>query len=87
MLIELLRFVRGTLEFRVEGKYLERFLNLSARARIPIWDGQREEHSFCGKTLQSNEEALKRSFRNGSCAFLHYFISVPTGTVPDPCGE
>lgn len=60
MLIELLRFVRGTLEFRVEGKYLERFLNLSARARIPIWDGQREEHSFCGKTLQSNEEALKR---------------------------
>ena len=60
MLIELLRFVRGTLEFRVEGKYLERFLNLSARARIPFWDGQREEHSFCGKTLQANEEALKR---------------------------
>ena len=58
MLIWLLRFIRGTLSFRVEGKYIERFLNLAARARIPIWAGEREHHTFHGRTLLTNEEAL-----------------------------
>lgn len=60
MLIRFLRFFRGTLEFQVSGKYLERFLNLAARARIPIWDGKREEQTFCGKTLLENEEQLRQ---------------------------
>lgn len=60
MLIHLLRFFRGTLSFQVKGKYVERFLNLSARARIPIWNGKREEQSFCGETLLSKEEMLRK---------------------------
>lgn len=59
MLIRLLRFWRGTLEFQVSGKYLERFLNLAARAKIPIWDGCRADKTFRGKTLSSHEEELK----------------------------
>ena len=59
MLVQLLRFFRGTLEFQVDGKYLERFLNLAARSRIPIWDGKRESQSFSGKTLIRNEQQLK----------------------------
>lgn len=60
MLIRFLRFFRGTLEFQVSGKYLERFLNLTARAQIPIWDGKREEQTFYGKTLLENEEQLRQ---------------------------
>lgn len=58
MLLALLRFVRGTVEFQVTGKYVERFLNLAARARIPIWDGQREADSFRGCTLLSRQKEL-----------------------------
>ena len=60
MLIWLLRFIRGTLIFRVEGKYIERFLNLAARAKIPVWSVQREDYTFQGTTLLANEEALKQ---------------------------
>lgn len=60
MLIRFLRFWRGTMEFQISGKYLERFLNLAARARIPIWDGRREEQVFYGKTLVSNGPQLRK---------------------------
>ncbi|MBP1581684.1 MAG: sporulation protein YqfD, partial [Oscillospiraceae bacterium] len=60
MLIRFLRFWRGTMEFQISGKYLERFLNLAARARIPIWDGRREEQVFYGKTLVSNGPQLRQ---------------------------
>ena len=58
-LIRFLRFWRGTIEFQIEGKYLERFLNLAARARIPIWDGKREDTVFTGKTLIRKEAQLR----------------------------
>jgi len=59
VLIRFLRFWRGTISFRVEGRFLERFLNLAARAKIPIWDGIRKEQCFCGKTLAERESELR----------------------------
>lgn len=58
MLIRFLRFWRGTISFQVTGRFLERFLNLAARAKIPIWDGVRQEQCFSGKTLAEKEEEL-----------------------------
>ncbi len=59
MLIRFLRFWRGTICFQVEGRFLERFLNLAARAKIPIWDGVRQDQCFCGKTLADKEAELR----------------------------
>lgn len=58
MLIKLLRFFRGSLEFELNGKYIERFLNLAARAKIPIWDSKIEKEQFKGKSLLSKREDL-----------------------------
>ncbi len=59
MLIRFLRFWRGTIRFRVKGRYLERFLNLCARAHIPLWDGQRDDQSYEGCSLRSQEKQLR----------------------------
>ncbi len=59
MLIRFLRFWRGTIRFRVSGRYLERFLNLCARAHIPLWDGQRDDKSYEGCSLRTQEKQLR----------------------------
>ena len=35
--VRFLRWVRGTVSFRVEGKFAERFLNLLSRSGIPVF--------------------------------------------------
>lgn len=50
-LIRWIRFWKGTVEFQISGKFLERFLNLAAWAGIPIWNGKRCGDVFTGTTL------------------------------------
>ncbi|NLT58474.1 MAG: sporulation protein YqfD [Clostridiales bacterium] len=38
MVEQLIKFLRGTVELRVSGDFVERFLNLAARGNLPIWD-------------------------------------------------
>ena len=46
MLIRLLRLIRGYVRFEIVSPYPERFLNLSVRRQIPVWDTVREKESI-----------------------------------------
>lgn len=59
-LLNLVRYLRGYVEFIVTGAFVERFLNLAARERIPIWDGRKRGDSFTGKTLASEYHKLRK---------------------------
>jgi len=47
-LISLLRRIRGFVKFSARGMFAERFLNLMARERIPVWDLSRREDALTG---------------------------------------
>lgn len=46
MLIRLLRLIRGYVRFEIVSPYPERFLNLSVRRQIPVWDTVRDKESI-----------------------------------------
>jgi similar to stage IV sporulation protein len=46
MLLELIRLSRGTVSFTVDGRFPERFLNITARNGIPVWDTVRRGESI-----------------------------------------
>ncbi|MBQ6499165.1 MAG: sporulation protein YqfD, partial [Ruminococcus sp.] len=46
MLILLLRFIRGFVCFEISGKYPERFINITARNSVRLWDVKRGSQSF-----------------------------------------
>lgn len=62
-LIYLVRWIRGTVIFRIQGQFMERFLNLAARGRIPIWDSYREEDGFYGCTLAADYKKFRKYVR------------------------
>lgn len=59
-LLNFIRYLRGYVMFTVSGAFVERFLNLAARERIPIWDGHKRGDSFTGKTLASEYRKLRK---------------------------
>ncbi len=59
-ILNLLRFLRGYVRFVVKGIFVERFLNLAARDRIPIWGGNKRVDEFTGFTLASEYHKLRR---------------------------
>lgn len=44
----------------VQGAFVERFLNLAARSRIPVWDGRKRGDSFTGKTIAGQYKRLRQ---------------------------
>ena len=58
MLIRLIRFVRGTVEFTIRDGFLERFINLCAQNRVPIWDGRRDGSSYTAQTTLRGSRRL-----------------------------
>lgn len=58
ILVGMLRFLRGAVEFRIEGGYPERFINLCAQKRIPVWNGRRQGHSYTAVTTLSGSRML-----------------------------
>ena len=46
MLLEMLRFVRGYVRFDVCGRYPERFLNITARHGVRLWEVERVGEGF-----------------------------------------
>ena len=57
MLLRLLRFLRGYVRFEILSPFEERFINLTVRRRVPIWDTARSD----GKAYASmyNRDYLK----------------------------
>lgn len=57
--IQLIRYLKGYVEFTVEGKFLERFLNLVSRKGIPIWNVTKTSHTFRGCTLVKHYKKIR----------------------------
>lgn len=49
-IIKLLRYIKGYVGFTATGAFIERFLNLAARRRIPVWGGSKRGERYSGYT-------------------------------------
>lgn len=57
--VRLLRWVRGTVSFRVEGKFAERFLNLISRSGIPVFQTRYTREGFVAQTTVKKYFAIR----------------------------
>ena len=49
--ISIIRFFRVTVRFSIRDGFLERFINLCAQNRVPIWEGRREGNRYTACTV------------------------------------
>ena len=56
--ISIIRFFRGTVRFSIRDGFLERFINLCAQNRVPIWEGRREGNRYTACTTLSGSRRL-----------------------------
>ena len=56
--ISIIRFFRGTVRFSIRDGFLERFINLCAQNRVPIWEGRREGTRYTACTTLSGSRRL-----------------------------
>ncbi|MCL2579395.1 MAG: sporulation protein YqfD [Oscillospiraceae bacterium] len=59
ILLRLFRGLRGFVRFSATGVFVERFLNLVARQRIPIWEVRRREYTLTGCVSASDYPRLR----------------------------
>ncbi len=59
MLLDLLRMVRGSVEFSVSGKYPERFINITSRHRVRLWHVHRSEDHFTACMYRSDYRKIR----------------------------
>lgn len=57
-LTRILQMLLGSVEFSVEGGSPEKFLNLAARAGVPMWNLRRVNGAIRGRTLRANFKRL-----------------------------
>ena len=79
MLLKVLRSVRGYVAFTVIGKYPERFLNITARNHIRLWDVQRKEDGFTACMYRSDYRRIRPLARGaGVCLHMHKKHGLPS---------
>lgn len=61
IIVRLLRWIFGYVEFDVEGKFPERFINLAARKGVNIWRLRKKENNICGFSRRSEYRELEIS--------------------------
>ncbi|MEG2074065.1 MAG: sporulation protein YqfD [Angelakisella sp.] len=61
MLLKLIRFVRGTVDFEISGGYLERFINLCGKAGIPLRNIKRDGGSLTAGTSYMGGKRLRET--------------------------
>ena len=59
MLLEMLRFVRGYVRFDVCGRYPERFLNITARHGVRLWEVERVGEGFSACMYRSDYRRIR----------------------------
>ena len=57
-IISIIRFFRGTVRFTVRDGFLERFINLCAQNRVPVWDGRRQGSRYTACTTLAKLSAV-----------------------------
>lgn len=88
MILDILRFVRGYVAFTVSGKYPERFINITARNGIHIWDVIREGDAIKACMYMSDYRDIRDLARKSGVRLrvsekrgLPVFISAHRGRV------
>lgn len=59
MLLDLLRILRGWVEFSVCGKYPERFINITSRHRVRLWKVRRSDDRFTACMYRSDYRRIR----------------------------
>ena len=59
MLLDLLRMIRGSVEFIVSGKYPERFINIASRHRVRLWRVRRTDEGFTACMYRSDYRHIR----------------------------
>ena len=80
MLLKILRYCRGYVGFTVSGKYPERFLNITARKNIRLWDVQRKDDGFTACMYRSDYRRI-RPYARGAGVRLRVGIKRGLPTV------
>lgn len=70
IILKLIRYLRGYVRFEAKGIFIERFLNLIARARIPIWSGGKREGVYSACVIAGDYKKL-RPLAKKSSVHLH----------------
>ncbi|MCH5297356.1 MAG: sporulation protein YqfD [Ruminococcus sp.] len=95
MLVSLLRFFRGYVDFTAKGMFPERFLNITARSGINLWDHRPTKDGLCGsmalndyryirKTARKAKVTLRIEHRHGLPFIINKYksrIGLPIGAV------
>jgi similar to stage IV sporulation protein len=58
-IVKLMRYIRGYVIFVIRGVFVERFLNLCARAGIPIWGLMPQGEQWEARTVASDYKKLR----------------------------
>ena len=61
IIVRMLRWIFGYVEFVVEGKFPERFINLAARKGVNIWKLRNKDNNICGYSRRSEYPELEVS--------------------------
>ena len=95
MLVKIVRFLRGYVDFTVKGKFPERFLNLTARNGINIWNATPNENGLSAtmsvfdyknirKIAHKARVVIKTTGKHGAPFILHKYrfrLGLPIGAV------
>ncbi len=65
--IYILRFLRGYVEFEASGGFTERFINLCAVNRIPVWDVEINNGNIKASVLRINFRKLRKVCKKSGC--------------------
>lgn len=69
MIINLIRWVRGYVDFSAKGKFPERFINLSARNGIKIWNSKPQENGLVGSMSLYDYKKIRKIARKTKLNF------------------
>lgn len=70
MIVTILRFLRGYVQFSVCGRYPERFINIALKNRIRLWNVVRKSNSLTACMYMRDYRRIRRLAR-ASCVRLH----------------
>ncbi len=59
LLMKLIRYVRGYIQFSVTGGFVERFLNILSHRGITVWNGRKENEIYTGHTVANNYKKMR----------------------------
>lgn len=71
MLLGLLRYIRGYVRFTISGRYPERFLNITSRCGIRLWDVQRRGECFTACMYRSDYRRIRVTAHKAGVKLRH----------------